>query len=51
MVKRIIALLLISMAYSCTSTNPIIVEEKKPVKYRVVVIKNNGEKIISKTLK
>ena len=48
MVKRIIALLLISMAYSCTTTQPVI-EEKKPTKYRVVVVKNNGEKIISKT--
>jgi hypothetical protein len=49
MAKRIIALLLISLAYSCTSTHPVVVEEKKPVKYRVVVNKTNGEKIISKT--
>ncbi len=50
MVKRIIALLLISMAYSCTTTQPV-AEEKKPAKYRVVVHKSNGEKIMSKTLK
>lgn len=51
MAKRIIALLLISMAYSCTTTQPVVVEEKKPVKYRVVVVKNNGEKIVSRTLR
>ena len=48
MVKRIIALLLISLAYSCTSTQPV-AEEKKPAKYRVVVHKSNGEKILSNT--
>ena len=50
MAKRLIALLLISLAYSCTSTQPV-AEEKKPAKYRVVVHKSNVEKIISKTLK
>ena len=48
MVKRILALLLISLAYSRTSTQPV-AEENKPAKYRVVVHKSNGEKIISKT--
>ncbi len=52
MVKRIIAILLISIAYSCTASKPgVIVEEKKPIKYRVVVHKSNGEKIVSQTLK
>lgn len=52
MVKRIIAILLISIAYSCTATQPgAVVEEKKPIKYRVVVHKSNGEKIVSQTLR
>ena len=48
MVKRIIAILLISIIYSCASTQKGD-DRKKTIKYRVVANKINGEKIISKT--
>jgi|JRYE01.1.fsa_nt_gb hypothetical protein len=49
MVRKIISLLLLINLVACTSTAPVIDEKPKIKKYRIVVVKNNGEKIISKT--
>ncbi len=49
MVRKLIAILLVISIAACTSTAPVVEQKPKVKKYRVVVVKNNGEKIISKT--
>ena len=49
MVRKIISLLLLINLVACTSTAQIIDKKTKIKKYRIVEVKNNVKKIISKT--